>query len=218
MRRYLLSFIITSLLYVSAIASVVYMLNSDKNYDDKNVKAEKIQKVNFTIITQEEKPTVVKKKSKPKPKIIKKKILKIPEPEQKPIKEQKKQEEIKEPQKFQEKIVKKQVVSTNTTDKKVCADKVKAKKELFITNLIKKINSNKFYPHTARRRGIEGSIEVGFNILIDGSVDNINMISGKKIFKKSAISAISKSFPVDVDLALFDFPKKFHIKIAYILR
>ena len=44
------------------------------------------------------------------------------------------------------------------------------------------------------------------------------MISGKNVFKKSAIQAINKSFPIDVEESLFDFPKQFKIKIAYVLK
>ena len=95
---------------------------------------------------------------------------------------------------------------------------LQAKKNLFLTNLIQRINDNKSYPNMARRRCMEGDVEVKFIVMSDGTVEDIEIISGKRIFKKSTIQAISRSFPMKVDTTLFNFPKEFKIKISYILR
>jgi len=60
-------------------------------------------------------------------------------------------------------------------------------------------------------------VEIEFLLLVDGNIKNIKMLSGKSIFQKSTTQAISSSFPINVEHALFDFPKKFKIKISYIL-
>jgi TonB family protein len=93
-----------------------------------------------------------------------------------------------------------------------------AKKQIFLADLIKRINSNKSYPHTARRRSVEGTVEVEFIIQADGNVKDIKLISGKRVFKESVLQAIKRSFPVNTDGVSFNFPKKFKIKIAYILK
>ncbi|PNV82167.1 MAG: hypothetical protein C0627_11355 [Sulfurimonas sp.] len=93
-----------------------------------------------------------------------------------------------------------------------------AKRELFIAELIKRINSNKSYPRSARRRAIEGNIKVEFTITADGGVRDIKIISGHDIFKKSAIEAIENSFPVEIPKDIFHFPKKFKVDIVYILK
>lgn len=206
MNRYVSSLIITSLLYLTVIASVLYAV-SQNNYSDKNVKADNVRKVNFTIISPKNKPE--KEKPKPKPK---------PEPKQKPepkLEQEPEPEPIKE---VQEEQVQKQEIATNNTNKKISQDNAKAKKELFISSLIKQINSNKSYPRSARRRCIEGNVDVEFTILADGNVEDVNILSGKNVFKNSTIQAIKKSFPVAIDSSLFSFPKKFKIKIAYILK
>ena len=70
----------------------------------------------------------------------------------------------------------------------------------------------------ARRRGIEGLVDVKFKILSDGNVEDIKIVSGRSIFKKSAMQAIARSFPVIVKDSLFDFPREFKVKISYILK
>jgi protein TonB len=93
-----------------------------------------------------------------------------------------------------------------------------ARQEMFLATLTKKINSNKYYPKSARRRGIEGEVEVAFQVCSNGNVDNITVISGHKAFKRSAIEAILKSFPIEVENSLFDFPCHFNVTLAYTLK
>ena len=212
MHRYLSSFIITALLYVSAIASMLYAFNAD-SYSTEDIEVHNVSKVSFTIITPENKPKKEKRiEQKPKPK-PKPKPIKNPTPKPEPIVK----EPLPEPVKEEPKPKEKKIVNQNSDDT-TSNEMTKAKKQLFIADLMKRINSNKSYPHTARRRCIQGVVEIKFIILADGSVKHINMIYGKDIFEKSAIQAIKRSFPVNVDTSLFSFPKEFKIKIAYILK
>lgn len=96
-------------------------------------------------------------------------------------------------------------------------DEIKAKQNIFFTKIRNKIEQNKSYPRSARRRGIEGIVEVKFNLCNDGNVKDIEFISGKNVFKQSIIEAIENSFPVVVDTSLFSFPKQFKISIKYTL-
>ena len=64
----------------------------------------------------------------------------------------------------------------------------------------------------------QGDVGIIKSILEDGNVDYIKMVSGKNIFEKSATEAIENSFPIEIEKTLFDFPKKFKVKIAYILK
>ena len=102
--------------------------------------------------------------------------------------------------------------------KKVDEELLQAKRDRFLAHLVEKINSNKSYPHAARRRGVEGDVEVKFYISANGCVEQISLISGKKIFKDSAFESIFKSFPVEVDESLFEFPKEFRITLSYVLK
>ncbi|MDA3946753.1 MAG: energy transducer TonB [Helicobacteraceae bacterium] len=102
--------------------------------------------------------------------------------------------------------------------KEIDSELMQARQDLFMASLTKKINSNKSYPRSARRRGIEGNVEVEFEVYSDGNVDNITVASGKKVFKRSAIEAITKSFPIEVESTLFDFPYHFNVTLAYALK
>jgi len=88
----------------------------------------------------------------------------------------------------------------------------------FIKKLKAKINKNKFYPKKAIMRHIRGDVKVEFTMQKDGSVRDITIISGKRIFKKSIMKSINDSFPIKVDAELFNFPKKFTIKLRFQLR
>ena len=231
MNRYLSSFIISTIFYTFVGASLFYFFIIKKDDNDKNHKVEKIQKINFSIISQateikkEEILKPIKKKPLTKPtekKQISKPIEKKPTPtplKKEPVVEQ---AEPKHVQKTQEEPIQKKHIEDKKpiphVDKVVQNDTKERDREIFIQNLIKRINENKSYPHTARRRSIQDTIEVEFIILADGNVDYIKMVSGKNIFEKSATEAIENSFPIEIEKTLFDFPKKFKVKIAYILK
>lgn len=239
MNRYLSSFIISFIFYLFIITGVIYFLSINKNCNaDTDIKVTK--KICFSVIAQAETPKPkIEKKPKPKPKPKKeKKPKKKPKPKPKPepikekpipkpIVEETIEEDIEPVKEIEEKI---EVVEEETqesatptetiskTQNKISPEVIQAKQDLFIKHLIHKINSNKSYPHTARRRGIEGLVDVKFKILSDGNVEDIKIISGRSIFKKSAIQAITRSFPISVKDSLFDFPREFKIKISYVLK
>lgn len=241
MTRYLNSFFIALTLYSSVFAFIIYQSTID-NFSNKKNTNENVSRVCFSIINEEipakeekpkEEPKIEKKveKKKIEKKIVKKEVLQIPQPileaAREPIKK-----EIPEPvpteevEKVAENETKTlanpnqnvQKVINTSIEKTVDTNLLKAKQDEFLAYLIEKINSNKSYPNIARRRVIEGNVEVKFHLCSDGNVANIKMISGKKIFHKSAVEAISRSFPIEVNKTLFNFPKEFKITMAYVLK
>ncbi|QFR49465.1 TonB family protein [Sulfurimonas lithotrophica] len=231
MNRYFSSFVISLFVYVSLFAGAVVFFNKNDTFSDKEIKKPNVVTVCMVapqpkLIKEPIKKKIVKKKKvvkKKKP--IKKKIIKKELP--KPSQSLKKEEIIKE-KIVKEEVVKEQVAMEQPEIKKtqqvvakekpyINPDEIKAKQNLFFTELRNKINKNKSYPRRARRRGIEGNVEVKFFLQSDGSVKSIEFVSGKNIFKKSVIEAIENSFPVEVDKTLFSFPKEFKISIEYIL-
>jgi len=239
MNRYISSFIISAISYTFVGASLFYFFVIKKDDNSEKCKIENIQKISFTVVSQpkevqekiEPQKEEIKKPDEPKPlpKPIEKKPL--PKPiEKKPIVQKEHVAKSVEEKPIAEAIdksvethvEKKQEVedkkATSEIEKVVENDTKESDREIFITNLIKRINNNKSYPIAARRRAIQDSVEVEFVILVDGNVDYIKVISGHTIFEKSATQAIENSFPIEVDKTLFDFPKKFKVKIAYILK
>ncbi|MCW8839262.1 MAG: energy transducer TonB [Thiovulaceae bacterium] len=237
MNRYFSSFVISLFVYVGLFAGAVVFFDKDTNFSDKDIKKQNV--ISVCMITQ--KPKIVEKPLKKKKIIKKKKIVKKPKPK-KIIKEKIVKKELPKPKKIlpKEEVIKKEEVveKEEVIEEKVAVkqpeikqvqqviakeephinhDEIRAKQNIFFTKLRNKINENKSYPRRARRRGIEGSVEVKFYIQSNGDVKNIEFVSGKGIFKKSALEAIENSFPVEVDKTLFSFPKEFKISIEYIL-
>jgi len=241
MSRYLSSFIATTIIYTGLIASVILLSPKHENISDKDVEKPILISVNMLV-----QPKVVKEVKKPEPKkVVKPEPKKKPEPKPKPkpvekkIIPLKKAEKIKEPEPKPEPEVKEETVKKDNTEdrpvqepvsqpqvkrqtitreeNKITQDEIKAKQNLFFTEVRKRIDQNKSYPRIARRRGIEAEVEVSFYIQSDGNVKNIKFLSGKRIFKKSIEKAIEDSFPMEVDNSIFKFPKKFKITIKYIL-
>lgn len=61
-----------------------------------------------------------------------------------------------------------------------------------------KIEQEKVYPMVARRMGINGDVYIGFTILPDGSVSDIEILSGikvHKLLKRAAVATIERAAP-----------------------
>ena len=248
MNRYFLSFVVAAIVYISTIVILIYTLAQPNYCSRKCKKINSKQISFSIVTQKPEPKTVqkcspkpvTKKKIKPKPKPKKKpKPKPKPKPKAKPVEVPKKLEEIvqEEPkekmlcdtcercnneetkdlpkQKTQEQTAQTQ---SSIVQEQIDSDLLLAKQNKFLAKLVERINSNKSYPHTARRRSIEGTVEIKFTILADGNVANIEILQGRRIFKRSAIQAIERSFPIEIDSTVFTFPKEFKIKISYILK
>lgn len=212
---------------------IFYFLNKDSTYHS-NMKAKELNKIKFLILAVPEKPKIEKKpelktntkkkiEQKPKLELVKEPIIEEPIPKPEPVEKVIIEESIHEPevQKEATSEVIEPVIQEEVQEQIQAANIATAlqhKQDIFIANLVERINSNKSYPNMARRRAIEGSIEVKFKILSDGDVREIEIVNGKSVFKKSAVQAIDRSFPMKIDSKLFNFPKEFKITIIYVLK
>lgn len=180
-----------------------------KNFSDKKTETQNSGKVVFTIPQKKE---VVKKKPKPK-KIPPKKTppkKKPPEKKAKKVEPVKEEKVVEKPQEVvEEKVVQK---ATSTDQNKITKDEIRAKKNLFYSQIKERINKNKVYPKTAQRRGIQGDVTVRFLINSNGELVDIRIVNGKKVFKESALSAIKNSFPIKVPSELKE--KKFELELV----
>ena len=160
-----------------------------------------------------------------KPKIIKELEIEekiVPKPivkrvEKKP--EKKKQQKIKKKQRKKVKTSKKKTKKKQAS-KKVSARKSqrsKAQKNKFLAKIRAKINKNKTYPRIAKKRRMQGSVKVRFTILRSGKVGNISL-SGPKVFYSSAKKAVKKAFPVRTKNASITLPMQINITLRYQIR
>jgi len=137
----------------------------------------------------------VPKKLKEKPKTVKKK------PKEKPKKRVHKKKPVKK--------------STRASSQKSQANPNTVSK--FHQKIRKKIDQNKFYPKIAKRRGMQGTVEVSFTILRSGKVSDIR-IKGPKVFHSSVRHAIESAFPISVKSVPVSLPATIHIPLRYQIR
>lgn len=88
-------------------------------------------------------------------------------------------------------------------------------KREFLFSLRETINSHKFYPRNARRRGVEGDVKAIFTILQNGEVVDIEIEYGHRLFQKAVVSAIKDSFPIDIPKELNEFPLKVDLILEF---
>ncbi len=224
-KRYVGSFVFSSVTYAGIFVLFLFLFNTNAIVAEKSQKA--IETIKIALI--EPMPPIEKKIVPPPPlpepivkqepkkiikkapikKIVKKKIE--PKPIEKVVKKV-------EPQPIVEPIVKQEVVvPTKPIAPVVPKVDINQIKNSFLTKLRKTINSNKFYPKAAQRRGIEGNVKVTFRILNNGCVEAIQIVSGKSVFSKAVTEAIQKSFPLKVPKELSDFPMVVNLQLNFSL-
>ena len=71
-----------------------------------------------------------------------------------------------------------------------------AERERFLARLLTHIEGYKYYPRTARQRGIEGSIRVTFRLLPDGNIRDLTTDGGPLILRSAAKGAVNKAVPL----------------------
>jgi len=68
-------------------------------------------------------------------------------------------------------------------------------KQQYMQKLMAHIDAHKFYPSAARRRGIEGEVQVSFNLTTDKTPVNIEMNGGISILQRAARQALQDASP-----------------------
>ena len=137
-------------------------------------------------VKESEPENVIKEDIQPE-KVIKAKQEKVPEIAKKP-------EKTIEPVKKETEVDKvatqapAQSISTAVNNQQI--------KESYIQQLAKHINEYKFYPRAARRRHIEGQVNVSFDLLMNGNIINLHVHSGPVILQKAAMEAIHSALPM----------------------
>lgn len=71
-------------------------------------------------------------------------------------------------------------------------------KKHYLNNLLTHIEGHKYYPQSARNRGIKGSIDVSFELLNNGEISDLKATGGPMILRKAAEQAIASALPFPV--------------------
>jgi len=174
-------------------------------------------------VVEEKKPEpVIKEKVKPKPK-PKPKPKKKPKPKPKPKPVKKVQKVKKKPTPPVQAVaqntippVKEVVVSPvqSQADKRL----IEQTRKNYQALLMRHIEVHKHYPRVARKRKIEGKIQVSFTLLGNGTIKNL-MINGKRsILKKATKNALNNALPMPRPPKKLSLPMEIKFYMNYFLK
>ena len=76
----------------------------------------------------------------------------------------------------------------------------------YLLRLLVHIDSHKFYPRKARRRGMEGKINIAFYLHADGSISDLQVSGGSRLLRTAARQAVQQA------LSLPRPPESFHLQ------
>jgi protein TonB len=90
-------------------------------------------------------------------------------------------------------------------------------KAQYLARLLAKIEENKYYPTVARRRNMEGKIEVSFNLSCDGKISKLTIKGPHSLLRKAAGKAIDAAQPLPGPPSQIECPMPVHYAMAYTL-
>lgn len=106
----------------------------------------------------------------------------------------------------------------NTVDTVSSTEEVwlKQQRQDYFNLLIAHIEKHKFYPGSARRRGIQGKVSVCFTLVSDGGVADVKITSDYRILKQAAAEAIKSALPMPLPAegVLISKPIRFNMLYA----
>ncbi|MCK4866108.1 MAG: energy transducer TonB [Gammaproteobacteria bacterium] len=156
-------------------------------------------KISLNFLPTPKKPVqeVVKKIAPPKP------ILK-----EKPARKIVKQKKVVQP------LVQEQAAASTVAkdiQRKVAKDS-NVIKRTYLSKILTIIEGNKYYPRSARRRGVEGNIHVSFMLKDDGYINGLDTSGGPLLLSRAAKTAVKKSLPLPTTPTEIKYPM--HISYA----
>jgi protein TonB len=83
--------------------------------------------------------------------------------------------------------------------------------ESYLARLLAHIDSHKFYPRSARRRGQEGDVHVTFYLLQDGGIRALDISGGSRQLREATKRAVQDSLPLPLPPASI----KLHEQVSF---
>jgi protein TonB len=90
--------------------------------------------------------------------------------------------------------------------------------ESYLARLLAHIDSHKFYPRSARRRGQEGDVHVTFYLLQDGGIRALDISGGSRQLRDAAERAIHESQPLPQPPASIDLHEQISFSMQFRLK
>ncbi len=95
---------------------------------------------------------------------------------------------------------------------------VQQQEALYLKALLAHIETYKFYPRAARRRGIEGTLAVSFMLTPDIRPDKIEIQGGRSVLQQAARQAVTDAAPFPLPPAELKLPRRIAFTMVYALK
>ena len=107
--------------------------------------------------------------------------------------------------------------SDRTVNRQQVAETARVQQE-YLTRLLIHIERHKFYPHAARARGIEGSIQVSFHLQANGSISGLYTKGDSMRLRRAAKRAVTNALPLPTCPAEVVCPMQVNYAMQFKLR
>ena len=152
----------------------------------------------------------VKPKAKPVHKLAKKKTPKIvPEPVKEVVEQQ-----VSEPLA----VAAQEPAAASAAIPQIDEGLIKRETERYLTEVMAHIEQHKWYPKAARRRGIEGEVNVSFTLLPDGSAYQLVVENGPSLLVAAAKKAVERATPMPQPPANIHCPLECQFRMRFNLK
>ncbi|MEN8169804.1 MAG: TonB family protein [Pseudomonadota bacterium] len=91
-------------------------------------------------------------------------------------------------------------------------------KNEYMRRLMAHIESKKHYPKVARRRGIEGAVEVSFRLLPSGDISDVKIAQGHRILRKAVEEAMAAARPMPTPPPTLELPMSISFSVKFSLQ
>lgn len=194
---------------VSLLLHLIFFLQLSANANSSQAQAPQLStRVSLNLMPPPQQPPQLVQPEQPKPKPK-------PRPKTEPKTKEKPPEKVEEI-KHEPEVVQEQAVATKVSEqiqRETGKNNAPIKKE-YLKNLLTHIEGHKYYPSSARRRGMEANIEVSFQLLSNGNLRDLNTSGGPLILRKAAEQAITKALPFKVPPSEVNCP----IYVSYVMQ
>ncbi|PJA32128.1 MAG: hypothetical protein CO187_05650 [Zetaproteobacteria bacterium CG_4_9_14_3_um_filter_53_7] len=146
-----------------------------------------------------------------------------PEMQQKPVRQKvhkKAAEPVKEvvQQQVSEPVAVQEMASASALVPQLDEGLIKRETERYLAEVMAHIEHYKWYPKAARRRGIEGEVNVSFTLLPDGTTYQLVVENGPSLLVAAARQAVEKAMPMPQPPAMIDCPLECQFRMRFNLK
>lgn len=91
-------------------------------------------------------------------------------------------------------------------------------RQLYIQKLFARIEAHKFYPAVARRRRLEGQVQVSFTVRANGAISDLRASEGQPLLEEAARKTVQRALPLPSPEGRVNMPLAISYRMDFRLR